>query len=108
MNDIYNTITADRKTAPHAVNDPLFRLRLFTETHFTYEEKMLEVIGYPDLREHAKYHRSMIDKTRKITKEIQEKVKDRQDLLLFLKQWWQSHIRGNDMKYAAYVEKLEM
>jgi hemerythrin len=83
----------------------LFRLRIFTETHFAYEETVLRLIGYPGLEQHRQTHAAMIEKTKEVIAEL-SRSQDYPTLLHFLRDWWLGHIQGVDKLYISYVEKL--
>lgn len=108
LNDIFILTRSGKQASRKALEQLGFRLRLFTETHFVYEERVLEMLQYPRLNNHKTYHRRMENRTHAITQDLVDNVKDPQDLLLFLKDWWQKHIQGNDKDYVPLVEKLEL
>lgn len=82
-------------------------LRLYAQVHFSDEERVLEMIGWPGLPEHRRQH----DGFRSRMAEF-ENVVGRGDLaggtalLGFLAAWLQAHIRGSDRGFAEQVRAL--
>ncbi len=86
------------------VSDVLFRLVVFTETHFAYEEMLLELVGFPKLRKHSLYHEIMKSKTRDIVQDFRKSHSfDREEVLIFLLDWWTNHILEEDMQYRPFL-----
>lgn len=83
----------------------LLRLRIFTETHFAYEDTVLRLTGYPRFEQHRSVHESMIGKTKEVIGDL-SRSQDYHALLCFLRDWWLGHIQGFDRQYISYVEKL--
>lgn len=82
----------------------LFKLVVFTETHFAYEEMLLELIGFPKLRKHSLYHEVMKAKTRGIVQDFRKSHSfDREGVLIFLRDWWTDHILTEDMQYRSLL-----
>jgi hemerythrin-like metal-binding protein len=83
----------------------LLKLRIFTETHFTYEETVLELTGYPRLEPHRALHQSMRVRTRQVMADLAGS-RDCLSLLHLLRDWWLDHIQGIDRQYVPHVERL--
>lgn len=108
LNDIFNE-TASGEGKRESLKRNLFRLRVFTETHFQYEETVLKLIGYPELQAHAAMHRIMELKTRNYVEfDGSYDSEKAQELLLFLKNWWVKHICGTDKGYSGSVGALDI
>jgi hemerythrin len=78
----------------------------YTQEHFSFEEQLMEEVGYPDLKKHQSQHRQLIQKLEKFQfdfssqgKRITGEMKD------FLKYWLTSHILKEDQAYASCLEK---
>jgi len=79
----------------------LERLMQYTNTHFTFEERVMRDAGYPDLASHKQLHESLRRKTAGL--QTHSELVMGSDLLRFLKDWWLSHIQEEDHRYAPYV-----
>lgn len=91
-----------------AVSDILVQLTKYASEHFDHEEKLLEEHGFPDLATQRKEHH---DFRRKIAGYCLNVMNDRdrqgdapEDMLRFLKRWWNDHILVSDMKYRPFLE----
>jgi hemerythrin len=91
------------------VTDSIFSaLGDYIHYHFTREEGIMEMAGYPDLERHKKSHRSLEEHFLELRESYvlypnaaaEEKVK------IFLEDWLCSHILKIDMAYKPLVEPL--
>ncbi len=102
LDALYSAEKSDGPTT-HASN-VLFKLVVFTETHFAYEEMLLELVGFRTLRKHSLYHEIMKSKTREIVQDFRKNRSfDREEVLLFLRDWWINHILKEDMQYRPLL-----
>ena len=104
--DLLDTLYAAEKSGatPSDASVFLFKLVVFTETHFAYEERLLELVDFPTTRKHALYHKAMKSKTRDIVQDYRKRRSfDRQEVLLFLRDWWTNHILREDMQYKPFL-----
>ncbi len=91
-------------TVEEPLSNIVFRLVVFTETHFAYEERLLDLVGFPNLRKHRAYHDSMKLKTRKVVKSYtKEHALNKKEVLFFLRDWWINHILKEDKKYEPLL-----
>jgi hemerythrin-like metal-binding protein len=84
-------------------------LKTYTETHFEYEEKMMRMAGYPEIKRHESAHKTMAEKTVALCL-VQQKSATGimpDEVLDFLKDWWVNHIRGVDTLYAPFLSELK-
>lgn len=77
----------------------------YTNQHFSFEEKRMADIGYPNLAEHKKEHADLA----KQVKGLQEKFSSgnphlKMKLMRFLKSWITDHIHKSDKHYMPYLE----
>ncbi len=78
----------------------------YTETHFKTEEKYFEQFSYPDTKEHIKEHESFIQKISDVIDELETgKQTLSHDILNFLSEWVENHIKGTDKKYASFFNE---
>jgi hemerythrin len=108
LNSVFDLIKNGGSVAQ--LNNLLDDLQLYAETHFKFEEKMMEMAGFPELKEHAAVHKTMADRTAAMGRTHRTSINEimPQDVLAFLKEWWLNHILIDDMKYAPYVSNLSM
>lgn len=102
INDLYDAM--QQGVDYEAVSLLLDRLVQYTITHFRQEEECLLAHNYPELISHQLMHDAMRKKTVAL-RENAGLVTGR-DLLVFLKEWWCSHIQEQDKKYAPYLKVL--
>lgn len=80
----------------------------YTKTHFALEERLLEESGYPALPGHRLDHQHFIEQVNAMAHKFH--VEDRSvtlDLINFLRNWLQNHIRRSDMAYAAHLARSQ-
>lgn len=102
MNKIYDAYK-DGKTG-YDITLLVDKLGKVCVSHFADEEKFMEKVGFPGLKEHKILHEKLLTKYGQHAADIQEaggKVNDA--FFGFLKFWLSSHIKGIDIKYAAHA-----
>ena len=105
INDLFDAISAGQ-TSKEELGGLLYRLQIFTVTHFQCEEAYMKYADCPFYKEHSKLHRIMAQKTELFTSHLERGDLDPGELLRFLKDWWLSHIRKSDMEYVSYVTRI--
>jgi hemerythrin len=82
----------------------IIELRNFASFHFEFEEAMMRLFGYSELKSHAEAHVEFFAKLSVIEKStIIEEIKSETVSLLF--DWLFSHIISTDQAFATYVLK---
>lgn len=77
----------------------------YTRFHFSHEEKLMQQTAYPDLANHQRVHRAMIDQVEKFRREAgSSRTGFSIKLMGFLKNWLTDHIMGTDQKYAPTLK----
>lgn len=78
----------------------------YTKVHFTAEEALLKKHNYPNFEAHKKLHDDLIAKLTQLQKQflsgdfsVSMQTRD------FLQGWLVEHIKGNDLKYGAYLKE---
>ncbi len=90
----------------HEIVEPTLKtLDQYVYVHFKTEEALLHKAGYPETEQHLVLHRGLVEKTRKLSFNIERK-QDSKLLLKFLRQWWLGHINQEDKKYVPFVKQL--
>jgi len=80
-------------------------LHKYTQTHFVAEEALMRSFDYPKLEEHKRSHRNFEDYIRTAADEMIAGKPITMDLLHFLNDWLQKHIKVTDQDYARYVDR---
>ena len=80
-------------------------LEQFTDIHFRTEESLMAEACYPALDEHAKLHKALVSKTKKVSIDARRN-NDPYMALEFLKGWWLVHLNKEDRKYVPFLKKL--
>ena len=97
VNELYGLLRNGE--TPVVLKDVLERLDRYTRTHFTFEEKLLESAGYPDLDNHRALHQEMRDKSWRGSLGAESA----EEIFGYLKEWWLNHILRHDMEYARFL-----
>lgn len=91
-----------------AIGEVIGELVEYTSTHFTREEMLMRLSGYPEYKAHRKLHKALRERVADFYTEFRRapQVFDIQRFYRFLTDWLAMHILGEDMKIKPYVEKL--
>jgi len=106
INDMVNHFQKGEKD--EALSQAAVELARYGAEHFSYEEKILETIGFPYLESHKKLHADGKKKIReyllklKIGKEISY-----YEVLAFLQEWVEKHIGRDDARYAEFYKSIK-
>jgi hemerythrin len=77
----------------------LSELSHYARTHFTIEESVMRLHGYPDLEQHIAEHRSFIEKLSELeAKAVRKDVGP--SIVEFIRQWLENHIGKSDQAYV--------
>jgi hemerythrin len=104
INDLYTAMTEGNGSA--ALGDILDKLVRYAQSHFAYEESMLQQRGYSAIvahrAEHQKLNQQVVDlqdrfKSGKLVMSVQ--------VMQFLKEWLANHILTRDMQYAKELSR---
>ena len=100
LNELLEAVEQD--SDQQILKSALDRLVQYTLVHFKHEEEVMQGLDYPEFQRHKAQH----DRLRKRTIDLREHITlvTGHDMLFFLKEWWLSHIQGEDKKYAPYLE----
>ncbi len=78
----------------------------FTTKHFADEQVLMEKINYPDLPKQIHEHTALLSKVAEYIEKLkQEEEVDMIAVLVFLKKWLFNHIKVEDQKYSAPMNK---
>ena len=76
----------------------------YTQSHFAFEEKMMEDAGYPLLRGHRRVHEMFIKRVAGYQERFKAGEDVAEELHSLLKRWLFNHIKHDD---ASYVEDVQ-
>ena len=93
---------------PQAPSVILKELMDYTRYHMAEEEKVMKEMGYPDLEEHRRVHAALTLQVASYQKQVDSasQAVPAKEIFQFLSHWLISHIVGQDLKYAPYLEGL--
>ncbi len=102
LNELHVAITEHR--ASGACLDILDKLIEYTRVHFTVEESLFRILGYPGYGPHKQEHEKLIEQIMG----LQRKLKNESgnvtfELLHFLRGWLTHHILGTDKAYVPFL-----
>ncbi len=101
----YLALAGDDREAIGAV---LWDLIQYTASHFTREEMLMRLSGYPGYNVHRQIHENLSNRVSDLYAEFRKQPKsfDIPRFYDFLSEWLSMHILGEDMKIKPFVEKL--
>lgn len=99
-------ILIEEDTCEVKLKSVLLEIKDYTFYHFSYEERLMEIAGYPDLLEHKRLHRNFIDLIDNIMIEVKEgHSKDACSRTYdVLNNWLKNHIMIVDKRYIEYLK----
>ncbi len=96
-------ISGQGKTALSRILD---RLVQYTAAHFAHEERLMRTHNYPDFAAHKAEHDALTKQVLKFQEDFNAgRVAITVQLLQFLKDWLEKHIKGTDLKYAPHMRE---
>ncbi|MBI5426682.1 MAG: bacteriohemerythrin [Nitrospinae bacterium] len=94
-------VEGKEKTVTESV---LLGLVEYTQTHFANEEAMFKVHGYPETADHVERHKKLIAQVSDFYAAYKKGgAQIDQNLMEFLKDWLNNHIKVVDKKYGPYL-----
>jgi hemerythrin len=98
--------TGTISTHSETISDILGEMTRYAQTHFTTEERLMEVYGYPGLEEQKKQHRDFRKKTVNFSTATTLGVEQIPEALLkYLNNWLVHHILEDDMAYRSFFRE---
>lgn len=87
-----------------AIGGVLSELVNYTEFHFSHEEKLFSMHGYPESSTHKMLHYSLIKQVKELKNNYDNGNKVlSMEVMDFLKNWLSDHIVGTDKKYTTFL-----
>ncbi len=97
---------AKMKLDKKMVNDIIEQLIDYTQSHFGFEEEMLEEAGYKFLKPHKKVHELFIRRVTDFTMRAAKGEDIVDELHSMLSKWLVNHIANEDRDYADAVKHM--
>jgi len=105
-NDLFRACMYGNETAQGVFKDCMSRMVEYVRFHFGTEQKLLELVNYPDYQKHKKQHEEMVYNILEAVKEYDKGVKFAPNhFTRTLKDWIFSHIAVFDKNYAIYIHE---
>ncbi|GHD56687.1 bacteriohemerythrin [Jeongeupia chitinilytica] len=100
LNELYDAIREHHgREASVAI---LARLADYTRIHFTVEESLMRILGYPEYDEHKVHHESLIAQLQAFQQRVADGDAITFELLHFLRNWLTKHIQEGDTRYTEF------
>ncbi len=86
----------------------LTRLADYTHVHFDHEEALMRAYRYPQMEQHMSLHRALTTQVQALkTKFAAGKIMITMEVMQFLRNWLDHHIRESDQLVAKHVRAHE-
>src|ERR1035437_6651732 len=102
INDLHAAMLQGKgKDALSAIVNELVR---YTESHFAFEESLLQKRNYSGLAAHRQVHRDLTRQVYELREKVQAgKLTITMEVMTFLKDWLANHILSQDQAYAREI-----
>ena len=101
--ELHAAMTAGQGKA--SVGRVLDRLVQYTAVHFAHEERLMRLHDYPDFPKHKAEHEGLTKQVLKFQEDFNAgRAAITVQLLQFLKDWLQHHIKESDQKLAPHLK----
>jgi len=102
INQLYDAMKVGKGS--EVIGPVLKSLITYTQTHFSTEEQLMKLHGYPDYEIHKNEHTQLVAQVGNIKKEMDAgKMPLTQHVMNFLRDWLIKHIQGDDKKYGPFL-----
>jgi len=102
INQLYDAMKVGRGS--EVIGPVLKSLITYTQTHFSTEEQLMKLHGYPDYDTHKNEHNQLVAQVSDIKKGMDAgKIPLTQNVMNFLRDWLIKHIQGDDKKYGPFL-----
>lgn len=101
---VYDGLGASHEEAKAASRAAVAELLDYTTTHFTSEERLMELAGYPELDTHRRQHGHLLTLARDM--EMRAEFGDRSlpvELSHFITRWLVDHIEASDKRFGEFI-----
>ncbi len=78
----------------------------FLSLHFTFENKLMKMVGYPAYEQHKKQHASFIERINIVVRDIQAGDASVEELVFFIGHWLLGHVLFADKEFGDFQADL--
>lgn len=107
MNDLYDACLGEKLELDQKFKDVMKELVDYVMVHFKDEEKIMEAINYPNLKEHKQTHEGFI---KEMLSSVSAYTNGKQlvpnSFVRFLRDWLFNHILIDDKEWARYYYSI--
>ncbi len=97
---VEDTIKQDKGWS--SIHFSIVELKALARMHFSFEEALMRLFGFQDIKEHSSEHEHFFVKLEEIENHSLRNSLGA-EILEFLHEWLTKHIRGIDNNYAPYI-----
>ncbi|MCX2716571.1 hemerythrin family protein [Helicobacter sp. MIT 21-1697] len=101
------SIANNNKSSANDVKSILLEFFDYMKTHFKDEEQYMQAIGFPQLDEHKKIHRQIVNDMAGMVKNVHSVDVLKEMIATIAKDWLLTHILQEDMCYEKYREEQQ-
>ena len=106
INDCYSMLSSG-DVDYNSIKNIMRKIYIYTQTHFEYEERLLQIGKYDLIDAHKDYHHHMSEKTRLLVEEINQSPDSiSEEIFQFLREWWTQHILKEDKQYISTIAAI--
>lgn len=80
----------------------IIELTQLARMHFSFEEAIMRMFGYPEIDAHQREHQHFFDKIRFIERQSLKKSAEL-EMVEFLESWLTNHVLNSDLGYAKHI-----
>lgn len=103
LNQLHHSMSAGH--GKDVLGEILGSLVRYTQSHFATEEQLMQKSGYPDFIAHRREHELLTRQVVDFQRDFEAgKAGVTVDVMQFLRNWLQTHIRESDQKYAPFLQ----
>lgn len=101
LNDVHGVMVENRDMSE--LDDIFKKLMEYTDFHFRHEEELFEKYYFPFAPEHRREHARIKKDVMARFDKYREGKEELMDLLAFLVDWLQDHIKGVDRSFGDFI-----
>jgi len=103
VNECYNAVCRDHES--RVTEATIYDFKVYSATHFLFEEDLMKEKGYPERENHVKQH--LFFESQIVDLEnahLRGSKRTLESLVVFLREWFLNHILEHDKKLAAFLK----
>ena len=107
-NELFQGCKGNATTADVAFLRAVKKAVDYAQSHFSTEEKYMQQVNYPFLKEHKIQHDDFVSEVKKAVHNFEEGNAEPIEMARFLKNWLLNHIAQSDKQYGPYLAGVSM